>query len=99
MTYDKNQYFIIRADRAGVFFAKIADRRGSEVDLVSCRRIHGWSNACSLSQVATDGCGSPGGNNRHSVVVESMTVLGVIEIIPCTPAATENLLGQPVWRH
>lgn len=97
-TETKNQKYIIRCAQAGVFYGEIADRRGTEVDLVNVRRVHGWDGACSLSQLATEGVKKSGGNNRWSVVVPSMTVLGVIEIIPVSPEAEEILCQQPVWK-
>ena len=36
--------------------------------------------------------------NKFSVVVESITILGVIEIIPCTEAAIKNIESVPVWK-
>lgn len=93
-----NQKYIIRCEAAGVFYGEIAERRGSEADLVNVRRIHGWEGACSLSQLAMEGCKKQGGNNRHSMVVPAMTVLGVIEVIPVSAEARENLDAMPVWK-
>lgn len=81
----KEQYYIIRADRAGVFFGHIKERRGSEVDLTDVRRIWYWDGACSLSQLATEGTKRPD-ECKFTVTVPEMTVLGVIEVIPCTDA-------------
>ena len=36
---------IIRADRAGVFYGEIAERRGSEVDMINVRRLWYWDGA------------------------------------------------------
>lgn len=36
---NNNTWYIIRCDRAGVFFAHIAERRGDEADLTDARRI------------------------------------------------------------
>ena len=87
--------FIIRCDRAGVFYGEIASRSGDEAALENVRRVHYWQKAASLSQVAMEGVG-PG--SRLTVAVPSMTVLGVIEVIPCSPEATANLDAVPVWR-
>lgn len=93
-----DQYYIIRCDRAGVFFAKIAERRGSEADLVDCRRLWYWDGAASLSQLAVDGVSKPG-NCQFTVTVPSMTVLGVIEVIPCSEKAAECIRGVREWRR
>lgn len=93
-----NQYYIIRCDRAGVFFAKIAERRGSEVDLVDCRRLWYWDGAASLSQLAMEGVAVPR-NCKFTMTVPSMTVLDVIEVIPCTDTAVRSINGVAVWKQ
>ena len=93
-----NQYYIIRCDRAGVFFAKIAERRGGEADLVDCRRLWYWDGAASLSQLAMEGVTAPR-NCKFTMTVPSMTVLGVIEVIPCTDTAVRSINGVRVWKR
>ena len=97
MNKAKNQKYIIRCDRAGVFYAEIKERRGSEADLVNARRLWYWDGAASLSQLATEGTKAPR-NCKFTVTVPSMTVLGVIEIIPCTKEAVEIIEGVPEWK-
>ena len=89
---------IIRADRAGVFYGEIAERRGSEVDMVNCRRLWYWDGAASLSQLATEGVKAPE-NCKFTVTVPSMTILGVIEIIPCTKEAVKSIDSVEVWKR
>lgn len=92
-----NTYYIIRADRAGVFFGHIKSRDGSEAVLTDVRRIWYWEGACSLSQLATEGTKMPQ-KCKFTVTVKEMTVLGVIEIIPCTDAAAESILAVKEWK-
>lgn len=92
------QYYIIRCDRAGVFFANIKERNGSEAVLTNCRRLWYWNGACSLSQLAVDGTCTPK-DCKFSVTVEEMTVLGVIEVIPCTEKATESIKAVKEWKR
>lgn len=92
------QYYIIRCDRAGVFFAKIAERRGAEADLVDCRRLWYWDGAASLSQLATEGVKAPE-NCKFTVTIPAMTVLGIIEIIPCTDEAVRSINGVRAWKR
>lgn len=91
------QYYIIRCDRAGVFFGKIKERRGSEVDLIDVRRIWYWDGAASLSQLAMEGVSKPQ-NCKFTVTVPEMTVLGVIEIIPCSQNAVDCIKVVAEWR-
>lgn len=93
----QEQKYIVRADSAGVFFGEIESRTGSEVTMRNVRRIWRWEGANSLSQLAVDGTRS-GNMCKFSVAVESMTILGVIEIIPCTAKATKSISEVPEWR-
>lgn len=89
---------IIRADRAGVFYGEIKERNGSEVVMTNARRLWYWDGAASLSQLATEGVTRPG-NCKFTVIVEEMTILGVIEIIPCTEKAEESIDSVAVWKR
>lgn len=93
-----NQYYIIRCNEAGVFFGHIKERRGSEADLTDVRRIHYWDGAVPLSQLAMEGVTNPRAC-RFTVTVPSMTVLNIIELIPCTDSAVKNIMEVPVWRR
>ncbi len=93
----KEQYYIIRADRAGVFFGHIKERRGGEVDMVDVRRLWYWDGACSLSQLAVEGTKAPG-ECKFTITVPEMTILGVIEIIPCSEEAVRSILGVREWK-
>lgn len=92
------QKYIVRADRAGVFFGEIESRTGSEVTMRKVRRIWRWEGANSISQLAVDGT-KAGKICKFSVEVESMTILGVVEIIPCTAKATQSISEVPEWRY
>ena len=91
------QKFIVRTDKAGVFFCEIKERRGSEAELKNARRLWYWNGAASLSQLATEGVTKPR-DCKFTVTVDSCTVLGVIEIIPCTEKAVESINNVPVWK-
>ena len=93
----KAQKYIIRADRAGVFYGEIKERDGSEVTMTNCRRLWYWSGAASLSQLATEGTNKPR-DCRFTVVVPEMVILGVIEIIPCSSDAAKSIEGVSVWK-
>ena len=88
---------IIRADRAGVFYGEIKERNSSEVVMTNVRRLWYWDGAASLSQLATEGVTRPG-NCKFTVTVEEMTIMGVIEIIPCTKKAEESIDSVAVWK-
>ena len=88
--------YIIRADRAGVFYGEIKERNGNEVTMTNVRRLW-WAGANSLSQLAVDGVAKPE-ECKFTVYVPEMTILGVIEIIPCTDKAIASIEGVKEWR-
>lgn len=91
------KYYIVRADRAGVFAGNIKERNGGEVTMTNVRRIWYWDGAASLSQMAVEGVKKPQ-NCKFTVTVPEMIILGVIEIIPCTNEAEKNIKGVPEWK-
>lgn len=93
-----DQKVIIRAAGAGVFFGTLAEKEGNEVTLKGCRRLWYWDGAASISEIALSGVTVPQ-NCKFSVSVPSITVLGVIEIIPCTERAIQNIESVPVWKR
>lgn len=93
----ENQKFIIRCDRAGVFYAEIESRQGDEAKLRNARRLWYWDGAASLSQLAMEGVKRPR-DCKFTVTVPNMTVLGVIEVIPCTEDAVRSIDGVREWK-
>lgn len=91
------KFCIVRCDRAGVFFARVKSLKDGVAELQDARRLWYWDGAASLSQLAQEGVKIPG-NCNFTVTVPMMTVLGVIEVIPCTEAAVESINGVRVWK-
>ena len=91
-----NKKVIIRADRAGVFYGTLVRKDGNEVELKDCRRIWYWDGAASLSEIAVSGVKHE--TSKITVTVESIVILGVIEIITCTEEAIKNIESAPVWK-
>lgn len=87
--------YIIRTDRAGVFYAGIKERRGSEADLTDARRIHYWRGATECIGIAQSGVGD---GSKVTVSVPAMTVLGVIEVISVSASARKKLEAQKEWK-
>lgn len=90
---------IIRSHGAGVFFGTLDEvKENNCVILSNVRRIHYWDGAASISQLAVDGVSNPE-RCRFSVTVRQCAVTGVLEIIPCTEKAIENIESVPVWKR
>ena len=49
---NNNQDYIVRCDRAGVFFGKIKERNGSEVTMTEVRKLWSWDGACAVEPVS-----------------------------------------------
>lgn len=89
-------HVIIRSTNAGVFAGTLISREKDVVELADARRLWYWSGAATLSQLATDGTSKPN-QCKFPVPVASITVLGVIEIIPTTDKAQASISDVPVW--
>jgi hypothetical protein len=93
-----NKICIIRSSASGVHFGEVAETRdtvhGLSVTLKNSRRIHYWVGGCSLAEVATDGIQS----GRVAIELPEIQVENVIEIIPMSQFAIDDLKKQPVWK-
>lgn len=87
----------MRTDRAGVFAGYIKERNGFEATLTDARRLWYWDGATDVLQLSEEGVSKPK-NCKFTVTVPEMTVLGVIEIHPCTEKAEQSIKGVSVWR-
>ena len=92
-----NKHVIVRANRAGVFAGTLKAKDGSEVILTNARRLWQWAGAASLSQLAMEGVKLPS-ESKFTMLVDEITILEVIELIPTTKAAQENINAVPVWK-
>lgn len=99
MTNNIGKKCIVRTNKAGVFFGTLADFDvvNRIAELHNTRRIWYWDGAASLSQLATEGVKKPQ-NCKFTVTVEQMQVMEVIEIIPCTNEAIDNIESVKVWK-
>lgn len=91
------QYCIIRSDRAGVFAGTVEEHNGQEVLLKNVRRLWYWDGAASISQIAVEGVTCPN-NCRFTMPVDTLGLYDVIEIIPATEKARENIEGVKIWK-
>jgi len=91
------EYCIIRTYSAGVF-AGLIDRKvkGKENTVFDATRIWYWDGANSLSQLANEGTKKPK-NCKFAQAVKEVDLKEIIEIIPCTKEARENIQSVKVW--
>lgn len=90
---DGMQYCVVRTYSAGVhigYVKEFAEKHPQHAVLVNSRRLHYWSGACSLSQVAMDGVDS---SSRIAVEIPEIELTDAIEKIPCSKKAAEFFRG------
>lgn len=92
------KYCIIRGKEFGVFAGTVEAVEGDRVLLKNARRLWYWDGAASLSQIAAEGVKNPGAC-KFTVTVESVVLIGVIEIIPATEQAKTIIDEVRVWKR
>lgn len=93
----KNQKYIVRCDRSGVFYGEIERRDGQNITMRNARCLWRWYGAASILQMALEGVKQPE-NCKFTVTVDSLEVLDAIEIIPCTDAAVKSIEAVKPWK-
>jgi len=97
-----NKVVMIRSYGSGVHFGTLVEKNdtqaGVEVELHNSRRVHYWNGAASLSQLAMQGTKEPK-DCRIACVVDELTIMGVLEIIPLTESAIKNLESVKIWEN
>lgn len=91
----KRPYVIVRTYSAGVHCGELVAQDGREVTLANASRIWRWRGANTLHELALRGADTKD-HTRISEKVTSILLIGAIEVIPCTAAASLNL-GIPRW--
>lgn len=92
------QYYIVRTNRAGVFFGQIADSSATEITMTDVRKLFYWDGACAVEELALHGTMRPN-NCKFTVTIPNMVIADPIQIIPCTPEAIESIRGVKVWKY
>jgi hypothetical protein len=65
--------------------------------MTNARRLWRWSGAASLSQLAVEGVSDPD-NCKFPCKVETIILLQVVEIIPCTDKAVSSVEEVEEWQ-
>lgn len=94
----EKQKYIVRCDRAGVFYGEIEGRDGKEIKMRNARCLWYWEGAATLLQLAAEGTTEPE-NCKFTMIVDSLVVLDAIEIIPCTDRAIKSIEAVKEWKR
>ena len=98
--FDKNKFYIIRANRAGVFMGKIAFIEGTTIGVNSLRRLYYWNGALDVSQLAKQGV-TKAGSCKFSEQLEASDLSVVTELVefhPMTEKAVTSLNSVQAWK-
>ena len=89
-------HVIVRGDRSGVFFGRLASQDGQTVELTECRHVWYWSGAANTAEMALTGVSKP---NDCKIVapVGRIRILDAIEVLFCTDEAVVSLTAVPAW--
>ncbi len=92
-------YCVIRTRSAGVFAGWLPEWDGGLTGTVSnARRLWYWSGAASLSQLAMEGVKN-GKECKFAMPVPTLALTEIIEVIPCSKAAFDNIKAVPEWKR
>lgn len=89
---------IVRANGAGVFYGTLAEKNGDEVVLENARKLWYWEGACAVEQIAKDGVALPG-KCQFTVTADSIGIMNVLQIIPCTEKAAACIEAVKEWKR
>ena len=96
MKIDKNRKYIMRSVEAGVFYGYITEKDGNEVTMKNVRCLWEWAGANSLNDLAAYGPKRPE-DCLFTCAYETITILGVCEILPCSDEAISIIDGVDEW--
>lgn len=88
---NRGSQVLVRTVNAGVHFGRMVehDLATQSCELADATRLWCWAGANTLSEIAVKGPAMKGTNISERVA--SITLSGVIEVIPCTSEAAANL--------
>ena len=96
----KEKFSIIRTHSAGVWFGNIKSLNGSIAIITNARRLWYWSGAASLSQLAVEGTKDKN-NCKFTMTItdkDGVYLPQVVEVLPCTNEAVENINSIKEWK-
>lgn len=92
----RENWVIVRCSSAGVHFGILKSHKSGEVVLMKSRRLWRWWSQFTLSELSQLGPKQEKiSENRFSIPVPEIKILGACEIIPCSEAAVELINAVP----
>lgn len=99
--FDKDKFYIIRADKAGMFMGKIDFVNGSQIGVRSLRRLYYWKGALDATQIAKCGVTKPNSCKFSEQLEETdlSVINNLIEFHAMTDEAVKSINSVPVWKN
>jgi len=96
--YTNDKYYIVRADRAGVFFGHVKERKGmNEITMTDVRKLWYWDGASAVEQLSIDGVTKPH-NCKFTITVDEIVIANPIQILLCTDKAVDSITKVEAWK-
>lgn len=96
--FDKDKFYIIRSERAGVFMGKIIESDGTTLQVTSLRRLYKWSGALDVITIASDGVTASGCKfSLQMGDTDLSTIFNVLESHPVSEKALQSINNIPAW--
>jgi len=92
----EENYYIVRTDRAGVFFGRIKEKKENSIIMTDVRKIHYWEGAAAVEQISQDGVNES--KSRLTIAISEMELDRWIQILPCSERAIINLKNCKEWK-
>lgn len=90
--------YLVRCDRSGVFYGTLVEVEGQRAKIQDARKIYYWDGANCLEQLAVEGTKKPD-KCKFTVVVNEIEVFDLIQLLPCTEQAINNIEGVREWKY
>lgn len=100
MNFNPESFYIIRAEKAGVFMVKIKSTDGTTYTVTNARRLYYWAGALDVTQIAAEGVTRPK-DCKFSVQLgddAQSTIHNVIECHPVSEKALKIINSIAAWK-
>jgi len=93
----QNQMFIVRTDRAGVFYGEVKSKTKDFITMTNVRKVFYWDGACAVEELALNGTTTPS-KCELTVTIPEMEIASPIQIIPCSKQSVDILNAIAIWK-
>jgi hypothetical protein len=91
------QKYIVRTDRAGVFYGEVKSKTKDAIVMTNVRKIFYWNGACAVEELALNGTKLPN-DCKLTVTIPEMEIASPIQIIPCSKESVKILNSIAIWK-